>query len=183
MDQLHVITSCSRFDELWRVSQAFYPAMLNTKGEPAHTLSIRWHVAFQDSRPDPHGCAKFNEMIDLVPEDAWIWILDDDNDIHPFFFQELEVAINVYEKAQAIVFSQKRKDILGPILHAHPANMRPNWVDTAQVVFKKSFLGDIRFPVDQYTADGITYQQLFKKDMAAFAFVDKPLVYHNGGKS
>lgn len=161
MQTLHIITACSRFPVLSDLAA-------NVAKMAAHdplSYLIRWHIAFQSGlEPDPHGCVKFNKMIDLVPAGDWIWILDDDNTVHPYFFLMLQTLFQYYAHTdkKAFVFSQNRSDVLGPVLHARPENMKVGGVDTAQVVFKKELLGSLlRFPEASKTADGEFYQELF----------------------
>lgn len=180
METLHIITACSRFVALARLADNV--AFNITKKDL--TYKIRWHVAFQNLwQPDPHGCVKFNEMLELIPADDWIWILDDDNAVHPKFFLMLDTCLNRYAgtKTKGLVFSQNREDELGPILFAGPENMRPCGVDTAQVVFKKSLIGPIRFPEDSKLADGVFYEKLFQmQGESAFVFFSDAVTNFNG---
>ena len=143
---------------------------------------IRWHVALQtDDLPDPHGCAKMNEMIDLVPMDHWIWILDDDNKVNPDLFPCLADAIFVYPDKEAFVFAQRRNDLHGPVLHANPENLFAIGCDTAQVVFRKRLIGhDLRMREDSPVADTKFFQTMYRMYESRFCFIDTPLVYHNG---
>lgn len=179
MRTLHILTACSRPDGIKNVLAELSIAAL----VPTHWFLIRWHIAFQSHlQQDPHGCVKDNELIALIPNDDWIWILDDDNLLHPGFFSALWKAWNDFPEKDAIVFSQNRKDALGPVLPAAPENMRVGRVDTAQVVFRKSLLGTDRMREDHKCADGILYETLDKKYPSAFAFVDEAVVNFNWQK-
>lgn len=178
MKTLHIITACSRFSFLHLVlAESVAQAVRNQK--PKHR--VRWHIAFQHpSQVDSHGCVKFNEMIDLVPAQDWIWILDDDNDVHPNFFTALQAFFDLQTEKRAVVFSQRRADCLGPVLEAKPENMKPGGVDTAQVVFRKDLIGPLRFPENSKIADGLFYQQLFQiHGEKEFMFVSDPVVHFN----
>lgn len=178
METLHVITSCSRPFLLPDIAKAF------DQREQKLRYRIRWHVAFQHpSQIDNHGTIKMNEMIDLIPADDWVWILDDDNLVHPHFFEILHSAFEVYgDHKKAFVFSQNRADVLGPVLRSGPENMRVGRVDTAQVVFKKSLIGPLRLP-DHRMADGIFYEELFKiHGEEPFKFFDDAVVNFNGAR-
>lgn len=179
---LHIITACSRLSSLMRLAD-------NVSWQASKAgdvlLRIRWHIAFQNFyQADPHGCVKFNEMLNLIPSDDWVWILDDDNEVHPDFFKVLTATLLGDELGTwAFVFDQNRKDQLGPVLRACPENMRVGGVDTAQVVFKKKLIGDKRFPEASPYADGEFYSELYRLHPAFFRFVNKPVVNFNGGVS
>jgi len=180
MRTLHILTACSRPDGIKNVLAALSLAALI----PEHWFLIRWHIAFQNhAQPDPHGAVKDNELMDLIPGDDWIWILDDDNAIHPAFFAALWKAWSDYPEKDAIVFSQNRRDGLGPVLPAGPENMRKGRVDTAQLVFKKSLIGPKRMRVDHRMCDGIFYEDLYESSPSAFAFIPDPVTNFNWQKT
>jgi hypothetical protein len=177
MRTLHILTACSRPDGLLRSA-----ARILAESFKEHWFLIRWHIAFQNhAQPDPHGAVKDSELMDLIPGDDWIWILDDDNEIHPAFFVALWKAWSDFPEKEAIVFSQNRKDGLGPVLLSGPENMRKGRVDTAQVVFKKSLIGPKRM-ITHPMCDGIFYEDLYQSSPAAFTFVPDPVVNFNWQK-
>jgi len=145
-------------------------------------LRVRWHVALQsDDLPDPHGCVKMNELIDLVPNDHWIWILDDDNRLADGMIAYLPTLFKNRPEKEAFVFSQIRRDQHGPVLHASAENMFAIGCDTAQVVFKKSLVGnDLRMREDSAIADTKFFQIMYRIAEQKFLFVDEPEVYFNG---
>lgn len=180
MQTLHVITACSRLGQLPALALGFFNFLPRDHKLP---IKVRWHIAFQNTeQPDPHGCVKFNEMIDLIPNKDWIWILDDDNRIHLKFFELLSeyLAKSIQSTTGAFVFGQNRFDALGD-LEAAPENMRVGRVDTAQVVFRKKLLNGLRFPEDSKVADGIFYEALYKANPEQFVFVKQIATYFNGG--
>jgi hypothetical protein len=178
MKNLHIITACSRYSGVVSSAIKLVPEALKD-----HWFRVRWHIAFQNhTQPDPYGMGKDNEMLDLIPAEDWVWILDDDNLVHTDFFYALSDAWNLNPEKDAIVFTQNRKDGLGPVLQAAPENMKVGRVDTAQVVFKKSLIGVKRFKTDHRMADGIFYEEMFKNYPGAFAFVDLPVVNFNWQK-
>lgn len=179
MQTLHIITSCGRAFMIPDIAKSI-AAELRT-----HELSflVRWHIAYQHPEQfDLCGARKMNEMIDLIPTEDWVWILDDDNTIHPDFFPTLNRAFQVWPKLKdAFVFSQNRTDALGPVLPAGPENMRVGRVDTAQVVFRKRLLGSERMLLDSKMPDGILYERIYKaNDPKAFVFFPDAIVNFNG---
>jgi len=175
---LTILTACSRRQN--------YAAMLQSIEQSKHNvdpklgrLDYLWRIRYQkDNQPDPYGTVKDNELLDATYA-GWIWILDDDNLCHPDFFEVLLSKIINYPQAEAFVFAQDRGPKFGGLLRCGPENMIPGRVDTAQVVFKKEFLGDLRFPIGVYVADGILYQQLYAKDPKKFEFFNIPVTYFN----
>jgi hypothetical protein len=179
MRTLHVITPCSRFSTLSDLAKNFTDQF----SKVPLNYRVRWHVAFQKKdEHDPCGVFKDNEMIDLIPDEDWIWILDDDNTVHHFFFTVMQSLFDsLNEDVKAIVLSQARADALGPVLEARPANMCVGGIDTAQLVFKKQILGPLRFCNHPKTPDGLLYEKLFKiHGPKAFLFVTDALVNYNG---
>lgn len=167
MRTLHIVTACSRFDRLKDLAENISKLTRSTMP----SFAVRWHVAFQ--HPDQFdlcGARKMNEMVDLVPDEDWVWILDDDNEMHVDFLFVLDQAFRDYPHKRAFVFSQNRWDILGPVLLAKPENMKVGGVDTAQVVFQKSLRGDLKLLLDSKVPDGILYAEMFRRTPEAFQF-------------
>lgn len=177
MNTLHVLTPCSRLDYLAALADNF------TKSLRYHpeTYLIRWHVSFQSVRqPDLVGAVKNNEMLRLIPANDWVWILDDDNFVHPAFFGMLASMFVAQPDKWAFVFSQIRNDELGPVLRAAPENMKLYKVDTAQVVFRRGLLAGHFFPEDTNTPDGILFEKIYNlHNPDWFAFVEQPVVHYN----
>lgn len=175
---LHVITACSRFGFLPALAQNVAALVPQGAG-----LRVRWHVFFQaGDQPDLVGAVKNNEALNMLRDDDWVWILDDDNFVHPRFFGALRVLILNHPDKRAFVFSQNRRDVLGPLLPAAPQNMKLGRVDTAQVVFQRGLLCGMRFREDTRTPDGFLYEDIYEMDPDAFMFVDEALVNYNWGR-
>lgn len=146
-------------------------------------FAVRWHVAFQHPNQfDLCGAFKMNEMVDLIPAEDWVWVLDDDNEVHPDFFTELAWHFDLYTAKQAFVFSQNRWDVLGPVLEAKPENMKVGGVDTAQVVFQKKLRGDLKLDVSSRVCDGILYAEMYRRNPDAFYFSKAVIVNFNAAK-
>lgn len=178
MKTLHILTACSRPEGLENISRTLPNMCLFD-----HWFLIRWHVSFQSHlQRDDYGGVKHNEILDMLPEDAWIWILDDDNLPNPLFFQALWNAWNDNPCHDAIVFSSIRKDALAPGLKAAPENMIRGRVDMAQVVFRKSVLCGKRFRENDRMCDGTLYAAMYRDTPGAFAFVDLQVINYNAQK-
>lgn len=185
MKTLHIITPCSRFDMLPGLAQNVAQCVQAT---PPSQYTVRWHVAFQHPlQPDLVGAVKNNEILRMIHADDFVWILDDDNLVHPRFFTTLDDVMKIFPDHNAFVFSQNRRDELGPVLKAAPENMKLYKVDTAQVVFKKKLMWGLEFPEDTRTPDGILFEDMYGMAQAAgeedlFRFVDVAVVNYNWRK-
>lgn len=178
MIRFNVITACSRFDNL-RILAERIAAIAKFELQTTNQLfSVRWLVAFQDLTSDPHGCVKFNEMIGRVPSYEWIYVLDDDNLVDLRLFQAVTDVILRMPDLGAVVVNQVRYDSLRH-LTASPDNVRVGAIDTAQVCFKKSFIGENRFPENSPVADGEFYEKLFRSDSSRFFFLQQDLSTFN----
>ena len=79
--------------------------------------------------------------------DGFIYFLDDDNIIHPEFWN----LVDSFNPAYFYTFSQIRKHN-GQILHGN--NIARCKIDTAMFVVHKHHIGDIQWRINEYTADG-----------------------------
>jgi len=48
-----------------------------------------------------------------------------------------------------------------------------------QVAIKREVIGDIRFTLNIYEADGIFIQSVYENNPGVWSFIDKPLSYYN----
>lgn len=178
MKILHILTSCSRPFGVEKIAET-----LPFEACRDHWFLIRWHIAFQSHlQQDDYGGVKHNETIAMLPDDAWIWILDDDNLVHPDFFKALWKAWIAFPEKDAIVFSSIRKDKLAPGLKACPENMVLGRVDMAQVIFKKSLMRGMRFHENHKMCDGVLFEAMHKDAPGSFAFVDLQVINYNAQK-
>jgi len=146
-----------------------------------HNLNLRHVVIYPHGATHPgDGRADMARNVDAALSnigDGWVWILDDDNSVHPSFFRRLEEEIAAHPDKEAIVFSQERSDALR-YLKAAPENVRVGSIDTAQFVLQRGLIGKYRWN-DLPTHDGIFIEQIFNDHPTAFHFVDDVLCYFN----
>jgi hypothetical protein len=67
-------------------------------------------------------------------------------------------------------------------LLAHPQNMKVTHVDTAQVLFPRYFIGDVRWETHNYCADGVFIEIIYDNCIdngEKFMFINRPLSYYN----
>jgi glycosyltransferase involved in cell wall biosynthesis len=121
-----------------------------------------------------------NMILDEINE-GWIYILDDDNQIHPDFWKEIpDTLLNTDKKA--IVFDQRidYKDFTGQEMRiASPENMRVSGVDSAQYILNRNLISSYRLPKGNYIADSMWAETIYNSDTQSFGFINKELCYYN----
>lgn len=171
---LHVLTACSRIQTLTALGAALERAEIER-------IQLHWHVAFDLERRHVGGQAVKNRLLDQIPADdpGWVWICDDDNLPHPVFFRRLA---QLWAEGQrvgmpdAYLFAQLRGPLEGGrILPARPP--RAGYVDAAQLVARRSYIGDYRLPAT-YDGDGVWIEGLYVP--GAVALIDEPITLYNG---
>jgi len=103
--------------------------------------------------------------------DGWVYFLDDDTLIHPELFDELAKV-----KTGAVAFGQLLKD---SVRSASPATMKVCQIDMGQAAIRREVIGDTRFALGIYEADGIFIETVYNSDPDKWSFIDKPLSYYN----
>jgi hypothetical protein len=160
-ERLHVLTACSRPENLARVAESIAAAAC----EP---WEVCWHVRLDRAREHVGGQALKNRMLDQIT-DGWVCFLDDDTVMHPDFL----TAVAENQDAHMVVVSQRRTD--GRTLVAAAANMRVGHVDIGQAAIRRERI-DSSIP-EHYEGDGV-----FLADVAAtarVAYVAEVLSFHN----
>jgi hypothetical protein len=57
--------------------------------------------------------------------------------------------------------------------------MRVQKIDMGQVAIRREVIGDTRFELGIYEADGIFIETVYNRDPARWEFLHKPLTYYN----
>lgn len=167
MSRLHVLTACSRPENLARVGESIGAAT-------CESWEVCWHVRFDLAREHVGGQKLKNDMLDQIG-DGWVYFLDDDTVMHPDLLRVL--AENV--RADAVVVSQQRSD--GPVLRAASTNLRVGFVDIGQAVLRRDLIGNARIPTT-YVGDGVFLSELLSGHVGV-AYLDAILSYHNALES
>lgn len=141
------------------------------------------HISFPapgydaDGRP-AFGHAQRAHALDLIGDGdrGWVWVLDDDNLIHPQFADGLTRLISEHPDARGFLVGQRRSD--GAQFPTGPMFCRPGYVDTAQYIVRRDLIGPERIqPV--YADDGAFIGRLVRQHPNDFIFTPEPLTYHN----
>jgi glycosyltransferase involved in cell wall biosynthesis len=136
------------------------------------------NVYFLKSSTNSFGYDMINYVIGKI-NNGWIYILDDDNIMHPEFYTEIINSINTFD-SKIFVFNQQvdGKDFTKlDIRLALPDNMKLQGVDIAQVIFNRSIL-KYDFDLD-YKADGYMIEKLYSEYPEEFLFINKIICYYN----
>jgi len=94
-------------------------------------------------------------------ENNYVYFLDDDTILHPEFLENV-IPILENEAPEILIFGQNNKDNSVRLLPSYE-NIKVGHIDMGQYIFKTNTLPNhIRFKEDNYCADGIFIEELFK---------------------
>lgn len=192
---INIITRCSRPYNLLKVAESVFRDI-------PQDISINWHVVFDtkklkdidaellsylDSKNvnlhfkegDGWGLKNLNKIIQSLH--GWIYHCDDDNIIHPKFYQKILDFIKHNKHKKALIFSQQvsGKDFTGlQIRLAKPENVKVKRIDLAQWIIH-SDLHKGREYGSGYLADGEFIESLYQDFPEDFEFIDDIICYYN----
>ena len=197
METINIITRCSRLNNLLEISDSVF----NTD-----RFKINWYVvfdrnivekidvdlllklqslgvniSFEHSIQGDHGHQMINHVIDSITE-GWVYILDDDNIIHPDFYERLFDTIETNSDKGGIIFHQKIGgiDFTGQdIRYSSPDTVKVSKIDMAQFFLHRDLIGEYRLPMGHYVGDGMFIESLYEKKSDSFIFIDEILCYYN----
>lgn len=141
--RLNVLTAVSRPENLPRIAKSLADAMAR-----APEVQVHWRFRFDLERQHVGGQALKNALLENVPDDEWVWALDDDTLAH----EDVLLLASTFTNRDAIVFSQLRTD--GRVLPAHPDSVVPGSIDIGQAFLRRDLIGEHRIP-DDYNGDGM----------------------------
>jgi len=110
----------------------------------------------------------------------WLYFLDDDTLLHPDFLDTIIPLLESNSDKSAIIFDQENKD--GSMrLFANINQVKVCHIDMGQYIVNLSKLpSDLRFKEDDYCADGIFIEELFKRvGPEQFIVINKTLSTYN----
>ncbi len=195
-NNLHILTRCTRINNLKKVYESIKESNWN----------IIWHIIFDTSvvsdiptfiytdfidatisvkhhyikSSDKIGHDNLNVVIgEIIDNNDFIYILDDDNILHENFLKESFNYISGNEDANGIIFSQKVnfKDFANvDIRYAKEENIAVGKIDMAQFLLKKKCYEEIKFSSD-YVSDGMAIEKIYKT--YNIHILDKVLCYYN----
>lgn len=181
---LNIITRCTRPQNLTTIKKSIntdcrWYIIFDTDCVPnidTNLLSELSHdktnFIFDKSSQNMYGYDMLNRLIDKIPEDDHIYILDDDTILHPDF-KEIELDKDI------IVFDQYvgGKDFSNlQVREAVPMNMQVKKVDIGQIIFTKKVFTPF---APSYFSDGYFIQHLFSTRRDQFFFINKVYSFYN----
>lgn len=195
--RLTVVTPCSRpqnlpalvaglreaerhFDLMWRVVVDGAPGGPEWTYLFPHSGAL---VTYRRSKPgEVAGHAQANHALDAF-SDGLVWRLDDDNLPVPGFFERLRQLSDANPKCGLFLFAQlaagRYDEARWPGDVAQPVP-QVGVMDTAQFVFRREALGDLRFDANDYRADGVLAAELYAQvGHARTLFWPEPLTQYN----
>jgi glycosyltransferase involved in cell wall biosynthesis len=105
--------------------------------------------------------------------------IDDDNIVHPDFFQGLERAITANPKKRAFVFGQQRWDNIKSLV-ASPDRMEYGKIDNTMFVTHSSLIGSHRYDLSRSgREDYHFFRKLYDLHKEEFVFISETLAYYN----
>jgi hypothetical protein len=174
--KINIITPCSRPENLEKISES-----INIPSE-----NYRWIVVFDSDHlhSAPENCESYflkvdgsnvgnaqrNFAIDMI-DDGYVYFLDDDTILHPVLWENLKE----YEDKDMIVFSQIWKN--GKI-RLRGDRVAINHTDSGNFLVKRYVIGDLRWDLRRYDADGIFAEECFKASKSVI-FLYKPCSIYN----
>ena len=121
------------------------------------------------------GNTQRNYGLSFVEDDNYIYFLDDDNIIHPDFWEIIEEL----EKDTIHTFNQYR-DEHGHVLLGNRIEM--NYIDTAMYIIHKNMIGDIKWQEELYQADGKFISDVYSTGKYKHKYFNKYYCYYNYSK-
>lgn len=140
--KLHVLTAITRYGNLGEIAASLIRAHWRD-------VDLVWHWRVDYERTAVGGQALKNAMLEDIA-DGWVWILDDDNLVHPRFCQALVTTLQINPDARMLVGAQATAR---GVRAAHRMMLRASLVDAAQVIIRRDAIGDLRIP-EHYCGDG-----------------------------
>ena len=197
--KLSIITRCTRIDNLLEIEKSVY--------DDKFDHDIEWHILFDTSvlRDLP---AKLVEQLSVNPytflhyiegkdgdllypqsmevvnkiKDRWIYYLDDDNIMHPNYYEEFKKKENINENQYKVIVGNQYvnfKDFTGlEYRYAKAENCKYQHIDLAQITWHSSLFETYSF-VGDYAADGMLVETIHKEHPEYFIFLNIELCYYN----
>jgi glycosyltransferase involved in cell wall biosynthesis len=197
MEKLNIITRCTRTTKLTEIFDSLDIGKNNFSIEwyvlfdltymseiPTDILSFlkdKANLRFYDSNPSDFGHQMINKILDEI-QDGLVYVLDDDNIIHPNFFKLLFKWLENNPDSEGLIFSQKVGGIDFTRLDVREASsdsVKVSKIDMAQFVLKRNLIGDYRIPNGHYIGDGMFIEELYGKNIEKFTIVNEIGCYYN----
>jgi hypothetical protein len=206
---IYIVTPCSRPENLNQIEESIKKALLYI-GEPSENIKYRWVIVYDKSVAYPLKCIELlgrkttkaihyrsphknalvghshrNHFIKIYKsvihrrENDWVYFLDDDTVLHEKFFSL--IVKELQPDRTAILFNQLNADGT-PRLYANHSNIKVGHIDMGQyIVNLKRIPEKLQFDENDYCADGIFIEELFKQtnNKEGFVVINEFLSHYN----
>jgi len=135
-------------------------------------------VVYPGGEHPPYGIPQKNLGMSMIL-DGYYHCFDDDNLVHPNFFEGVEAAMAASPEKRAFVFGQHRWDNIGPLIAA-PNRMEYGKIDNTMFVVHSSLIGSRRYDLDRSgREDFCFFRKLYDLYPSEFVFIPETLAYYN----
>jgi len=194
--KFHVITRCTRVENLLTIADSVYK----------EGVDVTWHVVFdtnvvkeieasllgelyklgavlyfKQGSPGTYMYPEMNELIKTLPSEDYVTLIDDDNIVHPDYYEVIIDTIKTNPHNDAFCYNQfvDKKDFTGLEYRiASPENVEVKGIDLAQYTVCAGTFFNYQFG-GGYCGDGEFIQALHNSRPQTFVFIDQTLCYYN----
>lgn len=171
---LNIITACSRPELLdclyntmkFELIHCWYIIYDTSKGR-SYVHKYKDHPKIREIDCDEIGVCghpQINHALDLIKE-GMVYILDDDNIIHPNFW----LFAPYFKESYIYTWDQHRHVKMNIILHGN--RVFETNIDTAMFIVPRKLIGDLRWVKDERGGDGKFIRTLWEKDSSVFRYI------------
>lgn len=183
---LHIITPITRPHNLNHIYESLQSGLRTSRWcwwcvfdmDPPRPPLAWQNIAYWGRPEVPSGRVghpQRNWALDQI-KDGWVYFLDDDNLLHPYFEKAWLEAMKRHPKSKWFLFLQVRRS--GEVYLLPTEKPTVGKVDTGQGVIARDAIGNWRFPFPwNYWADGEFFEFLARSVMPTC--VDVPATYYN----
>lgn len=126
----------------------------------------------------PYGIRQKNLGMASIVE-GYYHCLDDDNIVHPDFFQGIERSMKANPTCHAFVFGQQRWDNIKSLVAA-PERMEYGKIDNTMFVVHSSVIGENRYDLSRSGREDFHFfRKLYDLYRSEFVFIPETLAYYN----
>jgi glycosyltransferase involved in cell wall biosynthesis len=194
--KFHVITRCTRVENLLTIADSVYK----------EGVDVTWHVVFdtnvvkeieasllgelyklgavlyfKQGSPGTYMYPEMNELVKTLPSEDYVTLIDDDNIIHPDYYDVISSIIDAKEteSSSLVICYNQLITVDNPTYrHAIPSNVVVGGIDLAQFTFAVRNIHSAEFG-SGYCGDGEFIQAIHSILPNRFVFIDQTLCYYN----
>lgn len=181
--KITIITPCTRPGNLMRLKESI-PFNYVEEWIIVYDESVTPNAhLFHDECIKEYGCQghsiagniQRNYALDKI-RDTYVYFLDDDTIMHP----DMGVFLQTIEPNHIYTFDQQRNSKEFPFTERLKGDTIEMFrIDTAMFLIDSSLIKNIRWVVDEYTADAIFITECYSNHPESWIYVDRTLSYYN----